>query len=198
MADSAFVTTQWVADRLDSPDMFVVDGSWHLPTTGRDGATEHLSSHVPGAVFFDIDAVADQSTGLPHMLPSAELFTATMAGLGLRRGQTVVVYDGIGLFSAPRVRFTFRAFGVEDVRVMAGGFPRWLAEGRPTESGASKRSRGDFTARFDGATLASLADVRAAIASGVAQVADARPANRFTGEAPEPRPGVRRGHMPGA
>jgi thiosulfate/3-mercaptopyruvate sulfurtransferase len=198
MSDAIFVSTQWLADHLAGSDVAVVDGSWYLPALGRDALAEHYAAHIPGAVRFDIDEASDRTSGLPHMLPRAEDFAAYAGGLGLSETMTIVVYDGLGLYSAPRVRWTLRAFGARDVRLLDGGLPRWLAEGRPTETGATKRAPATFNARLDPDAVASLDDVRAALASGAAQMVDARPAPRFRGEAPEPRPGVRSGHMPGA
>ena len=192
------VTTAWLADRLGASDVIVVDGSYYLPAQNRNGKAEHLAGHIPGAVFFDIDAIADKTSNLPHMLPSAEHFAAAAGALGIGDGDTVVVYDGAGLGGAPRVWWTFRMFGMEKVFILDGGFPKWIAEGRPIESGAVRREKRSFTPRFNRAAVAGLTDVQAALNKGSAQIVDARPANRFRGEAPEPRPGVRSGHMPGS
>lgn len=193
-----FVSTAWLAERLGAPDVVVVDASWYLPTMNRDGKAEHLERHIPGAVHFDIDAIADTASGLPHMLPSPEAFSSAVRKLGIGDGQTIVVYDGAGLFAAPRVWWTFRVYGVKDVKILDGGLPAWIAEDRPTESGPVERTPRHFTARMNHGMVRDLEDVRAALASGAATVVDARPADRFRGEAPEPRPGVRSGHMPGA
>ncbi len=157
-----------------------------------------LAGHIPGAVRFDIDQVADHSSELPHMLPSPEAFAAAAGALGIGDTDTIVVYDGIGMFSSPRVWWTFRLFGAEKIFVLEGGFPKWKAEGRPVESGAVKRPPRSFKARKPADLVASLAQVQAALAQKSAQVVDARPAERFRGEAPEPRPGVRSGHIPGS
>jgi len=149
-------------------------------------------------VFFDIDAIADTTTDLPHMLPSPEAFSSAMRELGIGDGVTIVVYDGLGLFSAARVWWTFRVFGVRDVYVLDGGFPKWKAEGRPIEFGEIKRTPRHFTARFDRTAVADLAAVKQTLANKSAQVVDARSAERFAGLAPEPRPGLPSGHMPGA
>ncbi|RXF74582.1 3-mercaptopyruvate sulfurtransferase [Hansschlegelia zhihuaiae] len=198
MTNPSLVSTDWLADRLGDETVVPVDGSWHLPDAKRDGEAEYLERHIPGAVFFDINAVADTSSGLPHMLPSPELFSDAVGKLGIGDGMTVVAYDGAGLFSAARVWWTFRAMGVGQVFVLDGGFPRWLAEGRPTESGPSARPRKSFTARVDVGAAKSADDVAATLANGSAQVLDARPAARFRGEAPEPRPGLASGHIPGS
>ena len=192
------VSTDWLAERLGMPDTVVVDGSFYLPALKRDAAAEHLAGHIPGAVRFDIDAIADHANPLPHMLPSTEQFARDVGALGIAETDTIVVYDGIGLGGAPRVWWTFRLFGAEQVFILDGGLPKWKAEGRPLEAGTVERAPRIFKARKPGAVVASLATVRAALADKSAQVVDARPANRFRGEAPEPRPGLRSGHMPGA
>lgn len=198
-APSPFVTTDWLADHLHDPGLVVVDGSWYLPPMNRDPRAEYEAGHIPGAVFFDVDAIADASAGLPHMLPSAADFSAAVGALGIGDAMRIVVYDGAGLFSAPRVRWTFRAFGAKDVSILAGGLPQWMAERRPLASGASSaRPDAIFHALFDPAAAVAVPDVQAALADDTAQVVDARPAARFRGEAPEPRPGLRSGHIPGS
>jgi len=192
------VTTDWLAARLGAPGLVVLDGSYYLATMKRDAEAEYLAGHIPGAVRFDIDQVADHSSELPHMLPSPEAFAAAAGALGIGDTDTIVVYDGIGMFSSPRVWWTFRLFGAEKIFVLEGGFPKWKAEGRPVESGAVKRPPRSFKARKPADLVASLAQVQAALAQKSAQVVDARPAERFRGEAPEPRPGVRSGHIPGS
>ncbi|WP_020178325.1 3-mercaptopyruvate sulfurtransferase [Methylopila sp. M107] len=198
MSNPNLVSTEWLAERLGDPNVIAVDGSWHLPDVGRDGRTEFRERHVPGAVFFDINAIADTSTGLPHMLPSPELFASEVGKLGIGDGMTIVAYDASGLFAAPRVWWTFRAMGVKDVFILDGGLPKWLAESRPTESGAGERAPKTFTARLIAGAAKSADDIASALETGAAQVVDARPAARFRGEAPEPRPGLASGHMPGA
>ncbi len=193
-----FVSTQWLADRLDSPELRVFDASWHMPAANRDPRAEYLSGHIPGTVFFDIDGVADHSTGLPHMLPAPEVFAAEMRRLGFGDGMHAVVYDAVGLFSAPRLWWTLHVFGVDKVSILSGGLPAWKAEGRPLETGETTHAPRDFTPRFDPELVADAARVNAALISGEAQVVDARAADRFMGRAPEPRPGRRAGHMPGA
>jgi thiosulfate/3-mercaptopyruvate sulfurtransferase len=199
MPTPPFVTAEWLLANHADPDLLIVDGSWHLPPTGRSGAAEFTEKHIPGAVFFNIDAVADTASGLPHMLPSAEMFAGWAVQNGLGAGMKVVVYDVQGLFAAARVRWTLQHFGVADVFILEGGFPAWLAAGGGTESGAAKArepARRFIPARGKG-DIAAVADVQAALASGL-QVVDARPAPRFRGEAAEPRPGLAMGHMPGA
>jgi thiosulfate/3-mercaptopyruvate sulfurtransferase len=193
-----FVSTEWLAGRLYAPDLGVIDASWHLPTTGRSGANEFAEKHIPGAVFFDIDTIADLSSGLPHMLPDASAFADAMGKLGLSEDMTLVVYDSLGLFAAARVWWTLRAFGVAKVKILEGGLPKWIKEGRPLEQGEARRAPRTFAAKFDPQVVASLAEVRKALQDDAAQVVDARPADRFEGRAPEPRPGLKSGHMPGA
>jgi thiosulfate/3-mercaptopyruvate sulfurtransferase len=192
------VTTDWLAERLGQSDLVVVDGSFYLPAHKRDAAAEYLAGHIPGAVRFDIDEVSDHSNPLPHMLPSPEAFAATVGALGITDTDTIVVYDGLGIFSSPRVWWTFRQYGAPNVFILEGGLPKWKAEGRPLEAGTVKRPTRSFRARSPGKVVAALADVQRALAQKSAQVVDARPADRFRGEAPEPRPGVRPGHIPGS
>lgn len=192
------VGNDWLAARLGQSDVVVVDGSFYLPAMKRDPAAEYLAGHIPGAVRFDIDEIADKSIPLPHMLPSPEQFAQAVGRLGISDRDTIVVYDGAGLFSAPRVWWTFRLFGAQNVFILDGGLPRWKAEGRPLESGSAKREPRSFTARAPEAIVAALKDVQSALAGNSAQVVDARPTDRFRGEAPEPRPGVRSGHIPGS
>jgi thiosulfate/3-mercaptopyruvate sulfurtransferase len=193
-----FVSTEWLAARLDAPDLVVVDGSWYLPTLKRDPKAEYREAHIPGAVFFDVDGIADHDSDLPHMLPGPAQFGDAVGELGIGRDDTIVVYDGVGLGSAARVWWTFHIFGARRVFILDGGLPRWQSEGRPTESGAAKRAPRRFEAEMNTAGVAMLADIQMALSSGSAQVVDARAADRFRGEAPEPRAGLRSGHMPGA
>ena len=192
------VSTDWLAARLGQPDVVAVDGSFYLPAMKRDAAAEYLTGHIPGAVRFDIDEIADKSIPLPHMLPSPEQFALAVGRLGISERDTIVVYDGAGLFSSPRVWWTFRLFGAQNVFILDGGLPKWKGEGRPLEDGAVKREARTFAAHVPAKTVAALADVQRALASKSAQLVDARPADRFRGEVPEPRPGVRSGHMPGS
>ncbi|WP_018267760.1 3-mercaptopyruvate sulfurtransferase [Methylosinus sp. LW4] len=196
--ETLLVSTQWLADHLHAPDVIVFDASWHMPAAGRDPRAEFVDAHIPGAVFFDIDAIADHSTDLPHMLPDPVAFSSAARKLGLGDGMRAVVYDSLGLFSAPRLWWTLRVFGLTDVSILDGGLPAWKAEGRPLEQGESQRPSRHFTARMDHALVADAADVSRALADGSAQVVDVRSAERFAGAVPEPRPGLRSGHMPGA
>src|SRR3954449_10607054 len=193
-----FVSTAWLAEHLADPGVVAVDGSFYLPALKRDAKAEYLAAHIPGAVQFDIDAIADHTTTLPHMLPDAEAFAEAVGRMGISEGMTIVVYDGAGLGGAPRVWWTFRVFGAENVFVLDGGLPKWKAEGRSTESGPVGRAPQTFSPKFDRAMVASIDDVQRVLLDKTAQVVDARPADRFRGEAPEPRAGLRSGHMPGS
>jgi thiosulfate/3-mercaptopyruvate sulfurtransferase len=193
-----FVSTQWLAENLASPDILVFDASWHMPAAGRDPRAEYEAGHIPGAVFFDIDAISDHSTGLPHMLPSPDVFAEEMRRARFGDGMRAVIYDSVGLFSAPRLWWTMKVFGVEKVSILAGGLPAWKAEGRPLGQGEFAREPRPFTPKFDSDLVADSAAVNAALESGARQVVDARSAERFLGRAREPRPGLRSGHMPGA
>jgi thiosulfate/3-mercaptopyruvate sulfurtransferase len=192
------VSTDWLAERLGEPGLVILDGSWHMPADGRDAKAEYAAGHIPGAVFFDIDEIADHATDLPHMLPAPAAFATAARRLGVEPGSTIVVYDSVGIFSAPRVWWEFRAMGHEAVAVLDGGLTRWIAEGHPVETGWREPTHGEFKAHATPALVADKARVADVLASGAAQVVDARSAARFRGEAPEPRPGVRAGHMPGA
>jgi thiosulfate/3-mercaptopyruvate sulfurtransferase len=194
-----FVSTSWLQENLNDPNLVVVDGSWYLPNQNRDPQAEYLAGHIPGTVRFDIDAVKDKSSSLPHMLPSPEEFAKAVGAMGISQDMIIVVYDGAGLFSAPRVRWTFQVFGASNVSILEGGFPAWQAEGRPVETGPEKpRVPRTFTPSFNASVVADAAAIQEALQSGSAQVVDARPADRFRGEAPEPRPGLRAGHIPGS
>jgi thiosulfate/3-mercaptopyruvate sulfurtransferase len=193
-----FVSTAWLADNLERPDVAVIDGTFLLPSDNRDARAEYLAAHIPGAVFFDIDEIADHSTDLPHMLPQPEAFASAMEKLGLGDGMRFVVYDSANLQGGARVWWTLRVFGAKDVRLLAGGLPRWRAEGRPVEQGIVQRPSSRFTVSFDKAAVASATAVKQASDTNSAQIIDARTAARFAGNAPEPRPGLRSGHIPGS
>lgn len=192
------VSTAWLAERLRSPDVRVVDGSWHMPAEARDGREEYLQAHIPGAVFFDIDAIADRETDLPHMLPTPEAFAQAAGELGLSREADIVVYDTHGVRSAARVWWTLRAMGYEGVHVLDGGLRKWMAEGRPIEGGEVFPRRVEVSSAFAPELVRDAAEVREILQTGSARMVDARSAARFSGEAPEPRAGLRSGHMPGA
>ena len=189
---------EWLAGQIGKPDVVIVDGSYYLPTQNRNAQAEYLAAHIPGAVFFDINAVADHSTDLPHMLPGPDQFGAAASALGISENDTIIVYDGSGLYSAPRVWWTFRIFGARKVVILDGGLPAWKSQGRPTESGQVKRDKRTFNASMETGAVAMLSDVQIALNDQSAQVVDARSAARFAGREKEPRPGLRSGHMPGA
>jgi thiosulfate/3-mercaptopyruvate sulfurtransferase len=197
-ASQNLVTTDWLAARLGEPEISIVDGSFYLPALKRNAKAEFAASHIPGAVFFDIDAIADHSTDLPHMLPGTTQFDKDVGALGIGRDDTIVIYDGIGLGGAPRVWWTFKIFGAKKVYILDGGLPKWKAEGRPIDSGPAQRTPKKFESELNTRVVAGIDDVQLALTSKSAQVVDARPADRFRGEAAEPRAGIRSGHMPGA
>lgn len=188
------VSTSWLAERLSSPDIAILDCSWHLPAANRNAKEEFLAGHIPGAQFFDVDRIADVDSGLPHMLPRPEVFSAAVRKMGIGDGKRVVCYDAAGLFSAARVWWMFRVFGHNDVVVLDGGLPKWKSESLPLEEGPARPAQErHFTARFQSMMVRNKHEVRSA-----PQIADARSPARFRGEEPEPRPGVRPGHIPGA
>ena len=196
---SNLVSTEWLAERLQSPDIVIIDASWHLPAAKRDAKAEFAVKHIPGARFYDLDAGSEPNTTLPHMLPSPEKFSRDMKNLGVGDGKTVIVYDTTGLFSAARLWWMLKTFGHADVSVLDGGLPKWERDGLTLEDGAApKPQERHFTPRLDRTKVKSIGDVASAIASKSAQIADARSGTRFRGEEAEPRPGVRAGHMPGA
>lgn len=198
MIEKALVGTDWLAGRLAQPRLRVVDGSMYLPTSGRDAAAEYAAAHLPGAVFFDLEASSDRRSSLPHMLPPAADFADRMSALGLDDTDDIVVYDGSGAnLSAARVWWMFRAFGHERVAVLDGGIGKWRSEGRPVERGTPTRPRGSFTARRQpGDAVRDLGQVRQAAGAGRAQIVDMRSAGRFAATEREPRPGLRGGHIP--
>lgn len=197
--DEVLISTEALEKALASPDLITVDASWYLPTMGRDAAKEYRARRIPGAVFFDIDEISDPNSSLPHMIPPAHVFASKMRKLGIGDGKRIVVYDGYGFLSAPRVWWMLKTMGARDVAVLDGGFPKWESEGRPIDDlPPVPRDERHFTARLDNTAISNADAVGAALATGRAHVIDARPAARFRGEAEEPRPGVRSGHMPGS
>jgi thiosulfate/3-mercaptopyruvate sulfurtransferase len=188
------VSAEWLAIHLGDPHLVILDCSWHLPAAQRDARAEYLSGHIPGALFCDLDTLFDQSGALPHMLPTGDDFTARVSAMGIDNSSHVICYDAAGLFSAARVWWMFKVFGLETVLVLDGGLPKWKSHGFPLEAGegvtAAPRK---FTVRFDKSRVADMKAVRIAD-----QVADARSPARYRGEEPEPRPGVRPGHIPGS
>ena len=192
------VDADWLQEWLGKPGLAIVDASWYLPAQKRDARAEYEAGHIPGAVFFDQDAVVHEGSDLPHTLPRAEHFARFAGSMGISVDDTIVVYDGPGVFSAPRVWWMFRVMGAKEVFILDGGFDHWKAEGRPVSTLPTKVAPCVFTPDFDSERVATLSDMREIVESGARQVADARPAGRFSGSDPEPRPGVRGGHMPGA
>jgi thiosulfate/3-mercaptopyruvate sulfurtransferase len=190
------VSTEWLAARLGSPDVQVVDGSWHMPAENRSGRAEYDAVHIPGAVFFDIDQIADRTTDLPHMLPGPEAFAEAAGALGLRREACVVAYDTNGVRSAARVWWTLRVMGFPQVRVLDGGLPKWRAEGRPVTGEPASPAPSRLEPIFRPELVRGLEEMRRLSERPDEQVVDARSAERFRGEAPEPRAGLRSGHLP--
>ncbi len=192
------VSTQWLADHLSAPDVKVLDASWHMPDTGRDGKAEFRAAHIPGAQFFDIDDISESRSDLPHMAPPPEKFVSRVRRLGIGDGHRVIVYDQEGIYSAARAWWMFRLFGHEDVAVLDGGLPKWTAEGRETEDLIMAPRDRHFTARRDASLIRDVTQVAAATKLSDEQILDARSPGRFRGEEPEPRPGLRSGHIPGS
>ena len=193
------VSTEWLAAHLQAPDIAIIDASWYLPAANRNARAEFEAARIPGAQFFDIDDISESETTLPHMLPKPEKFASRMRKLGIGDGKRVIAYDGAGLFSAARAWWMFRVFGHDDVAVLDGGFPKWKAEGRPVEEGPPiKPQERHFSARYQATMVRDKADMLAAVKGRDIQIADARSSPRFSASEPEPRAGVRGGHIPGA
>lgn len=192
------VSTAWLAARLSDPAIRVVDGSWFMPAEGRSGRAEFLERHIPGAVFFDIDEIADRTRDLPHMLPTPDVFADAAGALGLSRDAHIITYDSFGIRAAARVWWSLRVMGYTRVHVLDGGLKAWIAEGRPVESGDVVPEPVAVAPRFDAALVRDAATVAQLLEDGSARLVDARPAARFRGDAPEPRAGLASGHMPGA
>jgi thiosulfate/3-mercaptopyruvate sulfurtransferase len=194
----ALISTDWLAAHLAAPDVHIVDGSWHMPAARRDPRAEYAAQHIPGAVFFDIDEIADTDSDLPHMLPSPEKFASKARELGLGDGNRIVVYDTTGASAAARVWWMFRVFGHDDVAVLDGGLAKWLAEGRPVTDEPVRPQTRHFTARVNTFLVREYGHVRANVERRHEQFIDARSAGRFAGSDPEPRPEVPSGHAPGS
>lgn len=197
-SDDPLVSTDWLAAHLGDPRVKVIDASFKLPGVLPLPIDDYLAAHIPGAVFFDVDAISDHSNPRPHMFPSAEQFARDIGGLGISTGDTVVAYDSGGWVAAPRAWWMFLSFGYPNVRIVDGGLKKWKLEGRPTESGKVTPKPGKFTAKFDPSYIRSQAQVLANIGTKAEQLVDARPRGRFEGTAPEPRPESRSGHIPGS
>lgn len=194
-----FISPLWLLEHLHSPDLRIVDGSWYLPQMNRDADQEFINHHIPGAVRFDLDKVKDQTSPWPHMLPLLQDFSRWASEAGISEHHHIVVYDGAGLLSAPRVRWTFQTFGAKHVSILEGGLPAWIKAGYPLETGAAQpRAASVFQGQFKPDNVASRDDVQRALTSRAAQIVDARPTERFAGHAPEPRPNLPSGHIKGS
>lgn len=198
MTDTALVQTDWLADRLEDSTIRIVDATWHLPTVDRTGIEDYQEGHILGAVFWDIDAIADTAASLPHMLPDQTVFSEHMSALGISNEDHVVVYDNVGMMTSPRVWWCLRAFGHRQVSLLDGGLIKWRAEGRPTSTDIPRPAPGSYTADLRAGMVRSLEQVSANLDSAAEQVLDARSSGRFAGTDPEPRPECRSGHIPGS
>ncbi|MBU2956935.1 3-mercaptopyruvate sulfurtransferase [Paracoccus sp. 1_MG-2023] len=192
------VSTNWLAAHLGDPDLRVIDASWHMPASGRDARAEYDATHIPGARFFDIDAISDHRSALPHTAPLPEMFISRMRAMGVGDGHQVVIYDNSDVRSAARVWWTFRLMGKKDVAVLDGGLPKWLAEGRPTEDMPPVMRDRHITVQRQAGLIRDVTQVASASKLGDHEIIDARAPERFRGEADEPRPGMRKGHIPGS
>ncbi len=192
------VSTDWLAEHMNAPDVRILDASWYLPSEGRNPREEYDRAHIPGARFFDIDEISDSHSELPHMAPPVEKFVSRMRAMGIGDGHRVIVYDGMGLFSAARVWWLFRLMGKTDVAVLDGGLPKWVKEGRPLEDMPPLMRDRHFTAQRNAGLVRDVTQVAASVKLRDAQILDARSPGRFSGTDPEVRPGLRSGHMPGA
>jgi thiosulfate/3-mercaptopyruvate sulfurtransferase len=192
------VSTEWLAAHINESRVKVLDATFKLPGVLPLPKDDYLASHIPGAVFFDVDAVSDHSNPLPHMFPSAEQFGRDVGNLGVGNADTIVIYDAGGWVAAPRAWWMFLSYGHRDVRILNGGLKKWRAEGRPVQAGEVRAKPATYRATYDPAYVRSVEQMIANVESGAEQVIDARAADRFEGRAPEPRPGIRSGHIPGA
>lgn len=192
------VSSAWLQERLGNADLRIVDAAWYLPAHKRDPKAEYAAGHIPGAIFFDHDALSDPTSGLPHTLPAPDAFAASLGALGITETNTIVVYDGPGFFSAPRAWWMFRVMGAKGVYVLDGGLDGWKNEGRPLSTAVTSVTPTTFTPEFDPGAVTSFTDMMHVVGEGSRQIADARSLGRFTGEEAEPRAGMRSGHMPGA
>jgi thiosulfate/3-mercaptopyruvate sulfurtransferase len=192
------VSADWLQGELGKADLRVLDASFYLPAQNRDADAEYASGHIPGAIRFDQDKIVDHSTGLPHTIPSPEYFAAEVGKMGISETDRIVVYDGIGMFASPRVWWLFRVMGAKSVFVLDGGLDGWKAEGRPLETDVRTHEPVTFNTNYDASRVVKLDTMRDIVSSAALQIADARSAGRFAGTEPEPRAGMRSGHMPGA
>ncbi|WP_105435966.1 3-mercaptopyruvate sulfurtransferase [Neorhizobium tomejilense] len=192
------VSSEWLHNELGSPDLKILDASFYLPAQNRDADAEYAAGHIPGAIRFDHDKVADHSTGLPHMVPAPDVFAETVGRMGIRENDRIVIYDGPGIFSSPRGWWLFRIMGARQVFVLDGGVDGWKAEGRPLETTVPSPEPVTFTPNFRVDKVIDFQTMLSIVSDGTRQIADARPAGRFAGTDPEPRAGMRSGHMPGA
>jgi thiosulfate/3-mercaptopyruvate sulfurtransferase len=195
---SPLVSTQWLAQHIDAPDVRIADASWYLPQAGRDAKAEYRAAHIPRAVFFDIDELSDETDPLPHMLAPGPKFASRMRKLGLGDGNLIVVYDAAGIYSSPRAWWMLRAMGHNDVAVLDGGLPKWRREDHPVQDMTEPSYYRHFTPRPNHAVVRDFSQMLEIQKTGAAQVVDARGTARFAGKEEEPRAGVRRGHMPGS
>jgi thiosulfate/3-mercaptopyruvate sulfurtransferase len=192
------VSTEWLASHIDDANVKLLDATFKLPGILPLPKDDYLASHIPGAVYFDVDAVSDHANPLPHMFPSAEQFGRDVGALGISNGDTVVIYDAGGWVAAPRAWWMFLSYGHRDVRILNGGLKKWRAEGHPVQAGEVTAKQASFKASYDARRVRSIEQMIANVASRAEQVIDARASERFEGRAPEPRPGIRAGHIPGA
>lgn len=192
------VSTDWLAAHLNDPDLRILDASWHMPASGRDARAEYEAAHIPNARFFDIEAISDKRSALPHMAPPVELFISRMRAMGIGDGHQIVIYDNSDVRSAARVWWTFRLMGKKDVAVLDGGFAKWQAEGRPVEDLPPVMRDRHITVQRQAGLVRDVTQVAAASKLGDYNIIDARAPERFRGEVDEPRPGLRAGHIPGA
>ena len=196
LIDSPVVSTDWLLNNLNNPRLKVIDASWHLPDTKRNGAVEYDCHHIPGSIFWDIDEISDKNTRLPHSLPNVNLFTQHMHKLGLNSEDSIVIYDGIGLFSAARPWWMLKTYGHRNVAILDGGLPKWKLESKPISSAKVKVKRGNFKANLNSELVTDLDNILTNLGSSEYQIVDARSKNRFLGLEPEPRTGMRCGHIP--
>ena len=199
MKQNPFISTEWLNKHLKDDNLVILDGSWYLPAMARSAEDEFEKAHIPGAQRFDIETVKDKNNPLPHMLPSKEEFAEAVGELGIDDTMQVIIYDGSGLFSAPRVWWTFHVFGLENAFILEGGFPKWLKEKRPVEAGkAQARNRHECPVTYHPEMVLNADNVLEIVKTGRLPIIDARAADRFSGESPDIRPGVRSGHIPGS